>query len=75
MILHFVLAGFNFYGVFELLRIAGPTYMSQSSFLSVIFGVFFGIVLLGEQHSLYIWVAIALILGGVALVNARRAKS
>ena len=75
MILHFVLAGFNFYGIFELLRIAGPTYMSQSSFLSVIFGVFFGIVLLGEQHSLYIWVAIALILGGVALVNARRAKS
>jgi len=75
MILHFVLAGFNFYGVFELLRIAGPTYMSQSSFLSVIFGVFFGIVLLGEQHSLYMWVAIALILGGVALVNARRAKS
>jgi len=75
MILHFVLAGFNFYGVFELLRIAGPTYMSQSSFLSVIFGVFFGIVLLGEQHSLYIWVAIALILAGVALVNARRAKS
>jgi drug/metabolite transporter (DMT)-like permease len=75
MILHFVLAGFNFYGVFELLRIAGPTYMSQSSFLSVIFGVFFGIVLLGEQHSLYIWVAIALILGGVALVNARRVKS
>ena len=75
MMLHFVLAGFNFYGVFELIRIAGPTYMSQSSFLSVIFGVFFGIVLLGEQHSLYIWVAIALILGGVALVNARRVKS
>ena len=75
MMLHFVLAGFNFYGVFELIRIAGPTYMSQSSFLSVIFGVFFGIVLLGEQHSLYIWVAIALILGGIALVNARRVKS
>lgn len=75
MMLHFILAGFNFYGVFELIRIAGPTYMSQSSFMSVIFGVFFGIVLLGEQHSLYIWVAIALILGGVALVNARQAKT
>jgi len=75
MMLHFVLAGFNFYGVFELIRIAGPTYMSQSSFLSVVFGVFFGIVLLGEQHSLYIWMAIALILGGVALVNARNSKS
>ncbi|NKB20469.1 MAG: EamA family transporter [Alphaproteobacteria bacterium] len=74
MMLHFVLAGFNFYAVFELIRIAGPTYMSQSSFMSVVFGVFFGIVLLGEQHSLYIWVAIALILGGVALVNARQGK-
>ena len=72
MMLHFVLAGINFYGVFELIRIAGPTYMSQSSFMSVVFGVFFGIALLGEQHSLYIWVAIALILGGVALVNMRQ---
>ena len=74
MILHVVLAGFNFYGIFELIRIAGPTYMSQSSFLSVIFGVFFGILLLGEQHSLFVWVAIALILVGITLVNFRQAK-
>jgi len=74
MMLHFVLAGINFYGVFELIRIAGPTYMSQSSFMSVVFGVFFGIVLLGEQHSLYVWAAIAMILAGVALVNAKQGK-
>ena len=75
MMLHFVLAGFNFYGIFELIRIAGPTYMSQSSFLSVVFGVFFGVVLLGEQHSLFVWVAIALILGGITLVNYRQVRS
>ena len=74
MMLHFVLAGFNFYGVFELIRIAGPTYMSQSSFLSVGFGIFFGIVLLGEKHSLFVWLAIALILFGIALVNAHRER-
>ena len=74
MMLHFVLAGFNFYGIFELIRIAGPTYMSQSSFLSVIFGVFFGVFLLGEQHSLFVWVAITLILGGITLVNYRQGK-
>lgn len=75
MMLHFLLAGLNFYGIFELIRIAGPTYMSQSSFLSVIFGVFFGVVLLGEQHSLFVWVAIALILGGITLVNYRQVRS
>ena len=75
MMLHFVLAGFNFYGIFELIRIAGPTYMSQSSFLSVVFGVFFGVVLLGEQHSLFVWVAITLILGGITLVNYRQVRS
>ena len=75
MMLHFLLAGLNFYGIFELIRIAGPTYMSQSSFLSVVFGVFFGVVLLGEQHSLFVWVAIALILGGITLVNYRQVRS
>ncbi|MBI78604.1 MAG: hypothetical protein CMM53_12670 [Rhodospirillaceae bacterium] len=74
MMLHFILAGFNFYGVFELIRIAGPTYMSQSSFLSVVFGVFFGIALLDEKHSLFVWFAITLIICGVALVNARHEK-
>ncbi len=70
--LHFTLAGFNFYAVFELIRIAGPTYMSQSNFLSVGFGVVFGMVLLGERHSPYVWAAIVMVLAGVALVNLRK---
>ncbi len=72
MITHAVLAGFNFWAMFELIRIAGPTYMSQSSSLSTAFGVLYGMVLLDERHSLYVWIAIALILTGVALVNMRR---
>lgn len=73
LLLHIAMATVNFYAIFELIRISGPTYMSQSNFLSAGFGVMFGLVLFGERHSLYVWAAIALVLAGVALVNLRRA--
>lgn len=72
LLAHSVLAAVNFYAIFELIRIAGPTYMTQANFLSVGFGVVFGLVLFGESHSLFVWAAIALILAGVALVNLRK---
>ena len=72
MMTHFILAGINFYAIFELIRLAGPTYMSQALFLSVIFGVVLGIIIFREEHSLFVWVAIALILSGLGLVNAWR---
>ena len=75
MITHFVLAAFNFYAIFELIRISGPTYMSQANFLAVAFGVIFGMLIFGETHSLYVWGAMALTLAGVALVNLRRKKA
>jgi drug/metabolite transporter (DMT)-like permease len=70
---HAFIAAINFYAIFELIRIAGPTYMSQANFLSVGFGVLFGMVFFGERHSAFVWGAIAVILAGVALVNVRRA--
>jgi len=75
MMTHAVLAGFNFYAIFELIRLSGPTYMSQANFLSVAFGVVFGMAAFGETHSLYVWGAMGLMLGGVALVNARQKKA
>ncbi|MEE8334570.1 MAG: DMT family transporter [Alphaproteobacteria bacterium] len=74
MMTHAVLAAFNFYAIFELIRISGPTYMSQANFLAVLFGVIFGMVIFDEVHSLYVWAAMALIVAGVALVNLRRKK-
>jgi drug/metabolite transporter (DMT)-like permease len=72
MMLHITLAGLNFYAVFELVRIAGPTYMSQSSSVAVGYGVLFGYLILDETLSLWVWGAITLILCGVALVSSRR---
>ena len=73
LIAHFVLAAINFYAVFELIRIAGPVYMSQSNFLAVVFGVVLGMVLFDERHTMLVWAAMGLILLGVFLVNLRRA--
>jgi drug/metabolite transporter (DMT)-like permease len=72
LLAHAVLAAVNFYAIFELIRIAGPTYMSQANFLSVGFGVTFGMLLFDETHSLFVWAAIGLMLAGVALVNLRQ---
>ena len=72
LLAHSVLAAVNFYAIFELIRIAGPTYMTQANFLSVGFGVAFGVALLGETHSLFVWAAIGLVLAGVGMVNLRR---
>jgi len=72
LMLHFTLAGLNFYAMFELIRIAGPTYMSQSSSLAVGSGVLFGYLILGETLSLWVWGAIVLILAGVGMVSTRQ---
>ncbi|MEX2453281.1 MAG: DMT family transporter [Rhodospirillaceae bacterium] len=71
LLAHSLIAAVNFYCIFELIRIAGPTYMSQANFLSVGFGVLFGIVIFGETHSAFVWGAIGLMLSGVALVNLK----
>lgn len=72
LIAHSFIAAINFYCIFELIRIAGPTYMSQANFMSVGFGVVFGLIFFGESYSAFVWAAIGLILAGVALVNLRR---
>lgn len=54
---------------FHLIRIAGEVYMSQVGYLVVAVGIIAGMVVLGERHSLWAWVGMALMLAGVALVN------
>lgn len=58
------------YGLyFRIIRLAGPVYMSQVGYLVVVIGVATGMLVLGERHSPWAWAAIALMVGGVALVN------
>jgi drug/metabolite transporter (DMT)-like permease len=72
---HALLAGCHFYAIFELIRMAGATYMSQANFLAIGFGVVFGIIFFNEAHSVWVWAAMGLIVAGVALVAQRAAAA
>ncbi len=71
IVAHMFLAALTFHMYLVLLRRAGPVYFSQVAFIVTLTAVFFGILFLGERHSLWIWASLALIFAGVALVNIR----
>ena len=59
----------------ELIVLAGPLFAAQTGYLVTISGVFWGIVILAEQHSAWIWAALAVIFAGVTLVNPRSVQA
>ena len=69
LLLQCALAGIGSLLFFETLRLAGPVFFSQTGFLVTLAGVFWGWLLFGEQHSLYVWAAMAAIFAGLALVT------
>jgi drug/metabolite transporter (DMT)-like permease len=54
---------------FQIIRMAGAVYLSQVSYLVVTIGVSAGMILFGEHHSVWVWLGIALMVGGLTLVN------
>ncbi len=72
MVLHGLINGICFIWLFELIRIGGVVVASQVSYITPVAGVTWGVVLLGEHNSKWIWLALALIVLGLALVNYRR---
>lgn len=58
---------FNIY--FSLLRFATPLVVSLVGYLVTVSGIGWGMLLFGEQHSPWLFGAVILIFGGLALVN------
>jgi drug/metabolite transporter (DMT)-like permease len=54
---------------FELMRLRGPVIASQVGYVVCLSGVFWGKLFFGEQHSVWIWLAMAMIFAGLALVT------
>ena len=48
---------------------AGPVFASQVAYLVTGFGVIWAMLLLGERYSVWVWMAFALMLVGIALVK------
>ena len=63
------------YGMFiHLISLTGPVFASQMAYPVTFTGVFWGIVIFGEQHSPWIWAALVVMLSGLALVKPLSAK-
>jgi drug/metabolite transporter (DMT)-like permease len=54
---------------FEIIRLAGPVFLSQVAYIVTITGLLWGVYLFDERHSAWIWAAMAVILLGLALVT------
>ena len=62
------------YGLFIMLVVrAGPVFASQTAYIITLSGVFWGILIFGEEHSLWIWASLAVMLIALALVTPRKA--
>lgn len=62
-----------YFGLVWLIGQAGPIFSAQIGYIVTLAGVFLGMVFLGETHSHWVWLSLALMLGGLALVKTRRA--
>ena len=59
------------YLYFHLVRNAGAVFISIGSFVALFAGILWGIVLNGESHPASVWLAVALVVAALCLVNHR----
>lgn len=67
-----LLSGTAFAILLYVIRTAGPVFASQTAYVITLAGVAWGMILLEESHSLYIWSALLLTLAGIALVRPQQ---
>ncbi len=58
----------------QVIKYAGPVFASLATFVVAISGVFWGILILDEQHSNWIWSALILMLFSLVLVRPKNNK-
>ena len=51
---------------------AGPLFASQTAYVVTLAGIAWGMALFDEQHSVWIWLSLVLMLAGLALVTPRK---
>ena len=68
-----VATGVGYAFFFRLQQIGGPVYLSQISYVNTSVGVAFAVLFFDEKLSLWLWLAVALVFAGVALVNRTHA--
>jgi len=57
-----------FWLLLETIRLAGPVFFSVQNYIATVTGIGWGMLIHGEAHSLWIWLALVLLFCGLALV-------
>jgi drug/metabolite transporter (DMT)-like permease len=57
-----------------LINTCGPVFASQMAYVITISGVFWGILILAESHTSWVWLSLLVMLAGLFLVQPRRLK-
>ncbi|HEY5700634.1 MAG TPA: EamA/RhaT family transporter, partial [Gammaproteobacteria bacterium] len=60
-------------GYIWLVGASGPIFSSQISYVVTLSGVFLSAVILSESYSPWVWLALILMIAGLALVQPRQA--
>ena len=50
----------------------GAVFASQTGYIVTLAGVFWGMAIFGEEHSIWVWMALATMIAGLALVSPRQ---
>ncbi|MDH3741300.1 MAG: DMT family transporter [Hyphomicrobiales bacterium] len=70
-----VISGVAYTCLLHVIRTSGPVFASQTAYIITLAGVGWGMVIFGERHSIYIWLALALTLVAIALVTPRAPRA
>ena len=62
-------SGFAYTMFFYTIKASGPVFASQCAYAVTISGVIWGIIAFSEQHSIWIWISVVVMLLGLALVS------
>jgi drug/metabolite transporter (DMT)-like permease len=59
----------TFFLFFTVVSLAGAVYLAQVGYITTILGLGWGALFYGEEPSAWLWLAVVLVFGGIALVN------
>ncbi len=62
-------SGFAYAMFFYTIKVSGPVFASQCAYAVTISGVIWGIMIFSEQHSIWIWISVIVMLFGLVLVS------
>ena len=62
-------SGFAYAMFFYAIKTSGPVFASQCAYAVTISGVIWGIIIFSEQHSIWIWISIVVMMFGLVLVS------